>query len=256
MEQEQPVASPPDIPQRLPWGELLLYLVGGFGVFSLASIGVGYLIPFLGQWSIVLVVLSNVAFIGGSAWYLGVLRKKTSWDAMGFLPVKWNWGWLFVAIGLSVTLMPVRGLVGLLVSYLVEGGIDSLQTRADLIMGGAMEFSWLGFSLTFLFVGIIAPISEELYFRGLLHRFFQPYLKFWPRVLVSSMLFSLAHFDSIGVVVSSFLMAVVIAIAYERTKSLWLPIAIHITTNSIAVIILYLWLFLNNTFFSNMQLTF
>jgi len=241
---------------RFPWGEFLLYLLGGFGVYSLVSIGVGALVPFLGQWSIALVVLSSVAFIGGSAWYLGVRRGKTSWAEMGFLPLKWRRGWLLLAIGLSIGLMPVRGLVGLLASYLVEGGIDSLQARADLLMGGAMEFSWLGFALTFIFVGVIAPVSEELYFRGLLHRFLQPHLRFWPRVLVSSTLFSLAHFDSIGVVVSSFIMAVVIAIAYERSKSLWLPIAIHITTNSIAVGILYLWLLMHNLFFSDIPLGF
>lgn len=242
--------------KSFPLGELALYILGGFGVFSLASIGVGYLSQFLGVWSIVLVSLSNLAFIGGSAWYLGVLRGKTSWKEMGFFPTHWKWTWVFWAIGLSVALMPIRGLVGLLVSYLVEGGIESLQNRADLLMGGAMSFSFLGFALTFVGVGIIVPISEELYFRGLLHRLFQPHLGLWPRVLLSSTLFALGHFDSIGVVVSSFVMGVVIALAYERTKSLWMPIAIHMATNSIAVALLYLWLLLHNLFFSDLPLQF
>ncbi len=237
---------------RFPWGELLLYLLGGFGVFSLASIGVAYLSPHLGQAAIVLVALTSLMFIGGSAWYLGVLRGKTSWQAMGFLPVNWRWSWLFIAVGLSLALMPLRGLAGLIVSYLVEGGFDSLQARADLMMGSSMEFSWLGFALTFVSVGIIAPLSEELYFRGLLHRLFQPHLKLWLRVLISSTLFALAHFDSVGVVVSSYVMGVVIALAYERSKSLWLPIAIHMATNSIAVLLLYLVLFLQNILPANL----
>ena len=108
MEQEPTSLPPEPTKQRFPWAELLLYLLGGFGLFSIASVGIGFLAPHLGQWSIVLVVLNNVAFIGGSVWYLGVLRKKTSWEAIGFLPVKWQSGWLLVAIGLSVALMPVR----------------------------------------------------------------------------------------------------------------------------------------------------
>ena len=243
-ESDLPIASP--AASRFPWGELLLYLLGGFGLFSLASVGVAFLSPHLGQTAIVLVALTNLVFIGGSAWYLGVLRHKTSWDAMGFVPVRWRWSWLFIAIGLSLALMPLRGLAGLIASYLIEGGLDSLQARADLMMGSSMEFSWLGFALTFVSVGIIAPLSEELYFRGLLHRLFQPHLKFWLRVLLSSSLFALAHFDSVGVVVSSFVMGVIIALAYERSKSLWLPIAIHMATNSIAVLLLYLMLLLHN----------
>ena len=238
MEQLQPEAS--ETPrQRFPWGELLLYLVGGFGVFTLGSIGVSYLAPHVGHWSILLVALNNLLFIGGSAWYLGVLRGKTSWQEMGFWPVRWRWTWLLVAIGLSIALMPLRGAIGVLVNYLFEGGLQSLQNRADLLLGEGMQFSWLGFALTFIGVGIIAPLSEELYFRGLLHRLFQPYMGLWPRVLLSSLLFSLGHFDSIGVMFSSYIMGVAIALAYERTKSLWLPIAIHMSTNSIAVVLLY-----------------
>ena len=255
MEDKQPVEEI-STRQRFPWGELVLYIFGGFGVFSLASIGAGYLSQFIGQWSIAVVVLTNAAFIGGSVWYLGVLRGKTSWKEIGFFPTRWNWSWVLVAIGLSVALMPIRGLIGLLVSYLVEGGMQSLQNRADLLLGGAMDFSWLGFALTFVGVGLIVPISEELYFRGLLHRLFQPYLKLWPRVLLSSAFFALGHFDSIGVVFSSYVMGVVIALAYERTKSLWMAIAIHMATNSIAVLLLYLWLLLHNTFFSNIPLQF
>lgn len=227
------------VQKPFPWSELLLYIVGGLGVFTLASAGVGALGLDFGQWPILLIVFCNTAFLGGSAWYLGVLRKVTTWDEIGIFPIRWNWKWLWIALGISLALMPLRGLVGLLVSYLVEGGLQSLQNRADLLFGAGASFNWLDFGVRLVGVGIIVPISEELYFRGMLHRLFRPSLKFWPRVLLSSAIFALAHFDSAGVMVSSFIMAVVIAIAYERSNSLWLPIAIHATTNSIAVLLIY-----------------
>jgi membrane protease YdiL (CAAX protease family) len=58
--------------------------------------------------------------------------------------------------------------------------------------------------------------------------------------LLSSAWFAIGHIDAIGVAVSSFIMGVVLAWVYERTKSLWLTIAIHIITNSTAVILLLL----------------
>jgi membrane protease YdiL (CAAX protease family) len=73
----------------------------------------------------------------------------------------------------------------------------------------------------------------------LIHNWFAEHFRFWPRVLLSSAIFGLGHFDSIGVVISSFVMGVVIAIAYERTQTLWLPIAIHAVTNSAAIVLLF-----------------
>jgi membrane protease YdiL (CAAX protease family) len=236
-----PIETIPAAKERrppFPWRELLIYLVGGFGLFLIASIGAGFLVETGSVWAIVLLAACNLLFIGGSAYYLGVRRGKTSWVEIGFWPVKWQWRWLFIAIAISIGLMPLRGLLGLIVSLLLEGNLDNLQARGDILLGG-FELSWLGFALSFLSVAIFVPVSEELYFRGLLHRLFQPYFKFWPRVLLSSTLFALAHFDSLGVAASSFVMGVVIAIAYEKTRSLWLPIAIHMTTNGIAMVILY-----------------
>ena len=230
-----------------PWLELLMYLAGGFGSFSLASLGVGFLVEPGNVWTIVVLSLCNLLFIGGSACYLGVLRGKTSWKEIGFWPANWKWEWLLTASALSIGLMPLRGIIGLAATLLLDGSLESLQARSEILLGG-VELSWTGFALSFLSVAIIVPISEELYFRGLLHRLFQPHLKFWPRVLLSSTLFALAHFDSIGVVVSSFVIGIVIAVAYEKSKSLWLPIAIHMTTNGIAIVLLFIAVLLSEMF--------
>jgi membrane protease YdiL (CAAX protease family) len=94
--------------------------------------------------------------------------------------------------------------------------------------------------LNLIGAGLLVPIAEELYFRGLLYGWLKTRLGFWLRVLISSAIFGLAHFDSIAVVASSFVLGMVNAVAYEKSKSLWLPIAIHMVTNSAAIILLYL----------------
>jgi membrane protease YdiL (CAAX protease family) len=239
MTQNADVENMAGAPRRFPWVELALYLAGGFGVFTIASGLASAYGPQKGIWPIILVVLCNTLFIGGSAWTLGVRRKATTWEEIGIFPIRWKGKWLLYALGLTLALTPLRGLIGLAVSMLIEGGVESLQNRADLIMGMEGAMSGLEFAIRLLGVGVLVPISEELYFRGMLHRLIRPYLKFWPRVLISSTLFGLGHFDSIGVVVSSFIMGVVVAIAYERNKSLWLPVAIHAVTNSLAIVLLY-----------------
>ena len=117
--------------------------------------------------------------------------------------------------------------------------MSGIQARADVITAG-MRFSWINFALTFLGAGLLAPISEELYFRGLLHGWFRSRrFVFWLRVLLSSILFGLAHFDSLAVVVSSFVLGLANALFYEWSKSIWVPIAMHVITNSVAVVLLY-----------------
>jgi membrane protease YdiL (CAAX protease family) len=150
---------------------------------------------------------------------------------------------LFIGVGVAILLLPGRALLGLLAQQLIEGNLDSLQARSDLIMGGALEFTWFGFWSTFIGAGILVPISEEMYFRGLLHTWFwRKSGRFWLRVLASATIFGLAHADSIGVVFASAVIGVVNAIAYERTRSLFIPILVHMTTNSVAVLLIYLML--------------
>ena len=86
---------------------------------------------------------------------------------------------------------------------------------------------------------LLVPFAEELFFRGLIHRWFKPYFNFWPRILMSSMIFGLGHFDTPGVLVSSFVMGIFNAYLYEKTESLWVPIMMHAISNGFAVVVMY-----------------
>lgn len=223
------------------WLDLALYLLVGVGSFLLVSTLIASQFQELSLGASFLLFLANFICLGGTTYLLGIRRGKISWAQLGLRPLRWRWQWLLIGVGLAVLLLPGRALLGLLVQWAIEGNFDSLQARSDLIMGGALEFSWIGFFSTLVGVGILAPISEELYFRGLLHTWFWSKTdRVWLRVLASSALFALAHADSISVVAASSVIGVVNALAYERTRSLFIPIVIHITTNSAAVLLLYL----------------
>ena len=242
VEVEQPLSahSPQTAPAPQNWLDLLLYLLVGFGSFILVSALISQLFSELSLGASFLLFLANFVCLMGTTYLLGVRRGKISWAGLGLRPLRWNWQWLLIGIGAAILLLPGRAVLGLVVQMLVEGNLDSLQARSDIITGGVFEFSWLGFLSTFIGVGLLVPISEELYFRGLLHSWFWGRGgRFWLRVLVSGGIFALAHADSISVVAASYVVGIVNAIAYERTQSLFIPIIIHLTTNSTAVLLLY-----------------
>ena len=240
---EQPLTA--ELPEKgaapQHWLDLIFYLLVGFGSFTLVSGLVAQLFTELSLGASFLIFLANFICLGGTTYLLGIRRGKISWAGLGIRPLRWRWQWLLIGVGLAILLLPGRALLGLLVQMLIDGNLDSLQARSDIITGGALEFSWLGFISTFVGVGLLVPISEELYFRGLLHSWFWGRTKrVWLRVLASAAIFGLAHADSVSVVAASFVIGVVNAIAYERTQSLFIPIIIHLTTNSTAALLLYL----------------
>jgi membrane protease YdiL (CAAX protease family) len=85
--------------------------------------------------------------------------------------------------------------------------------------------------LLFLLVGgIVGPIAEELFFRGILYGF----LRRWGivvAIVVSTGLFVLAHPISQGFPVPQAAGGIVFALAYEIEGSLMTPIVIHVLGN-------------------------
>jgi membrane protease YdiL (CAAX protease family) len=233
------------------WRELVLYLAVGFGLYFLASLPLVFLVGNdLSDISLgvtVLIGILNAVCLIGTVYLTGVRRGKISWVSIGFVPPKMEMQWLIIAIVVSLVLIPLRSVVGAAVEYLVHGGLDSLEMRGELLFAGA-EPNILNFLVSFMIIAVLVPISEELYFRGLLYRWFQLRFRFWPAVIFSAAIFGLAHYDSLAVVVSSFVMGVVNAIAMERTRSIWVPILMHAVTNGVAVILIYSVLFLEQYF--------
>lgn len=217
--------------------DIILYLVGGFGLFTFVGSLIALKFNEITLELTILSILLNVFILGGAVVVFGILRKKISWRQLGIYPVRWKWNYLLLAALVAIGLMPIRAFIGVIFQLLFEGGMESLMLRESLFMAGGL--SWSGFLISLIGIGILAPISEELYFRGLLQNWFRQKLGFWGGIVSSAILFGLAHFDSIGVLFSSAIMGLALAYLFEKTKSLYLSIAIHSITNSLAVLMLY-----------------
>lgn len=230
--------APAPLVQDTRWRELALYLAGGLGLFVVLGLVLG---PRLGPTNSLLVslvlYLINFACFAGVTYVLGVRRQGLTWAEFGLRPFAPRW--LSVALLAAVALLPVRACAALAAQMLVGGGLPNLQGRMDIIVPPGDP--GLNLVATLAGAGLLAPLAEELYFRGLLHRWFwarfpsQP----WLRVALSAGLFGLGHFDSAGVAASSFFLGALCALVYERTRSLWPSIAVHAVNNSLAVLLVY-----------------
>lgn len=85
---------------------------------------------------------------------------------------------------------------------------------------------------------LLAPVLEEMLFRGVILRSFLLQYPRWPAMLCSAMVFGLAHMNMYQFVVA-FLLGVLLAWLYERTRSLVPGIALH-AANNIGVVAMHM----------------
>ena len=88
-----------------------------------------------------------------------------------------------------------------------------------------------GMLLFFVVGSLVAPIAEEVFFRGIVYGF----LRRWGMVVAlvgSTVAFVLAHAISSGIPLTQIVGGVVFAVAYEVTGNLVVPITIHVLGNA------------------------
>jgi membrane protease YdiL (CAAX protease family) len=83
-----------------------------------------------------------------------------------------------------------------------------------------------------LMVIVVAPICEEVFFRGFLFRVLRVRMSFWPSAVIDGVVFGLVHGSLIIAPVLGVL-GVLLCWVYERTGSLLPAIAVHVLNNTI-----------------------
>jgi membrane protease YdiL (CAAX protease family) len=141
------------------------------------------------------------------------------------------------AIGLSRSkVLPglLRGLIwsacfgvaaGVLFSVLFAAGINPLKFFHTPLPSAPRQIF-----IFFLVGGVIGPIWEEIFFRGIIFGFFRRW-GVYAAILISTALFVLPHYDGHHLPLTQMVGGIVFAIAYEKEKSLMVPITIHCLGN-------------------------
>ena len=124
-----------------------------------------------------------------------------------------------------------------------------LETTMRTMEDAAMETTALilsvdtigGLLLNLLVVALLAAVTEELFFRGVL----QQLLREWFRsghaaVWVAAAIFSLIHFQFYGFL-PRMLLGALLGYLFLYSRNLWIPILFHFTNNATVILLHYFW---------------
>lgn len=114
-----------------------------------------------------------------------------------------------------------------MVSNLLPEASNSVSNTAQLsIIDSFVSLDYIAISWSILFILVLAPFSEELMFRGLVYGWLRHRFGVVAGVIGSALLFAGYHFDLVGFW-QYFGIGLVLAVAYERSRSLLVTTATH-----------------------------
>ena len=162
-------------------------------------------------------------------------RHLKPWKWLG---LKWKlWPLVFVIAPIGVA-MAWTLMIGLETVGFNAWLIETLQVREkqDVVSAFAeADSQLLLFLLSFMAV-VVAPITEEIIFRGYIYPVAKGYAGAIPAAIFSAIIFSAIHTSMIAFV-PLLVLALIMTLAYELTGSILAPISIHMLFNSATVIL-------------------
>lgn len=81
---------------------------------------------------------------------------------------------------------------------------------------------------------VIAPLCEEIVFRGLFYPVMKKFSGPWLAALCSGLVFAAAH-GNLTVLLPLFILGILLVVVYEKTGSIWAPIAVHFCFNATTI---------------------
>ncbi len=238
--------TPPERPSPIPgvnWGfrDIVLGVFAAIVVFLvLGGLILGIAMAAFGEDSFEVSLAEALAFpmldvVLVATVLLVIARKGAGLNELGFRPPPRGWprmvGYVALAYFAAIGLVNIYGLA------IDVFGLDQLepsqQLPDDFFDHDAVVI------LTGIAVVFMAPIAEEIFFRGFVFGGLRRYLNLPIAGVISGTLFALAHGDP-GLIVPFGAVGFVLAFVYERTGSLYASIGVHFVFNSMSFMLLLL----------------
>lgn len=155
---------------------------------------------------------------------------------MTWLGLRWPaWRWIVLIAPASVAFMwAVFG--GLQISgylqWMESLGLNTVQDTVQLLQKSENP---LALALMAFAAMVVAPLCEEIVFRGYFYPVMKKFAGAWPAALSASLVFAAAH-GNLTALLPLWIFGVLLVFLYEKTGSLWAPIAVHCCFNSATVL--------------------
>ena len=179
----------------------------------------------------IIYVITLVFAIGG-AWL--IFRRRTNKIDLGInrLP-----SWVDILLspaGLIVYF--ILSSVLILLATRVWPGFDANQVQNTGFSNLSQRYEYIA---AFTALVVVAPIAEELLFRGYLFGKLKKYIPVWAAILATSALFGAAH-GAWNLAVDTFALSVVLCLLRQISGTIWPSILLHMLKNSIAFYLLFI----------------
>lgn len=162
-------------------------------------------------------------------YFVALRPNKRSWADVGVkgFPVKDGWRivlWILVLILSSVTAVYLTSFFGNTVDNSKTESLQQNVTSMTII-------------ISIVSAGIVSPVYEEIFYRGFIYRWLRTRVSMSWAIVISSLIFTFAHFPTMNAMPVNFISGIVFAWAYERTGSVVPGMIVHGVFNTIAVLL-------------------
>jgi len=174
-----------------------------------------------------------IAITAGLPWL--IKKHKTSREELGLARLP-SW--------MDIIITPAGLIIYLLLSSALSLALAKFFPGIDLQQAQNVGFSEMSqkyeYILAFITLVIVAPVAEEILFRGYLFGKLKKYnIPIWLAMVVTSALFGAIH-GQWDLAIDTFALSMVMCSLRQITGSLWPPILLHMTKNGIAYYILFI----------------
>jgi len=159
-----------------------------------------------------------------------------------FFPLPKNWfrfdlqgNWFLWGLGGYCAALPLVVIVSLINQQIWQG-----QGGSNPLLSLALQAQdQVALAIFFFTAAIAAPIFEELLFRGFLLPSLTRYMSVWGAIVLSSLLFAVAHL-SVAEILPLTVLGMVLGVVYTRSRNLLAPMLLHSLWNSGTLLSLFI----------------
>lgn len=119
------------------------------------------------------------------------------------------------------------------VELLKKAGVETLQDTVTMFQA---EKNLNLVILLAIAAAVVAPVCEEILFRGYLYPATKKFTGPWVAAICVSLVFAAAH-GSLAAMFPLFILGLLLIYLYEATGSIWAPMAVHFLFNATTVIV-------------------
>ncbi len=183
------------------------------------------------SWRYLLSLVASIAWLFTSLTVARIAFRSGLSRGMGLTLRRWLADLTRAIIAYLAVLPVVVGLV-LLARFIIPP--ESQRTHDILLDLPHLQLPWL---LVVIFSAVVvAPLAEEIYFRGILQSLIRRYTgRPWVAIVFASVLFGLIHMPFVQDIPALIILAVALGYNYERTGRLTASILIHAIFNAVNI---------------------